>query len=68
MIKIAVIGYGFMGVSHVANLRNIPNAKVVAVVDTDPSKFESTTTGNIATGGQDDNLEEYRYLIILKTC
>ena len=31
MIKVAVLGYGFMGVSYVANFRNIPNAEVVAL-------------------------------------
>ena len=56
MIKIAVLGYGFMGVSHVSNLLNIPNAEVVAVVDSDTKKFDTATTGNIDAGTQNVNL------------
>lgn len=57
MIKIAVLGYGFMGVSHIANLRNIHGAKVVAVTDADTKKFDVATTGNVDSGAENANLD-----------
>jgi 1,5-anhydro-D-fructose reductase (1,5-anhydro-D-mannitol-forming) len=50
MLKIGIIGLGFMGKMHFQCWRKIPEAQIVAICDIDPGKFSSTagTAGNIA--------------------
>ncbi len=57
MIRFAVLGYGFMGAGHVATLKKNPNAKVVAVIESNPEKLRSVTEGNIERSGADNLLE-----------
>ncbi len=57
MIRVAVVGYGFIGSVHVATLKKIPDARVVAVVDSNPEKFKSATKGNLDVGAQGDELQ-----------
>ena len=40
MVKVAIIGAGFMGGMHAQVYQNLPNAKLVAIVDVDPSRAE----------------------------
>ena len=54
MLRIGIIGLGFMGKMHFRCWNVIPEAQVVAVCDIDPAKFDSTTgtAGNIAGAEQ----------------
>jgi glyceraldehyde-3-phosphate dehydrogenase/erythrose-4-phosphate dehydrogenase len=36
MIKIAVVGFGFMGKTHTRNILMNPDLELVAIVDKDP--------------------------------
>ena len=47
MIRCAVVGFGFMGVTHANQIIRHPDAELVAVVETDAKKIKQTTTGNI---------------------
>lgn len=38
MQKIAIVGFGFMGISHARSILNHPEAQLVAIVDLDPEK------------------------------
>ena len=48
MVKIAVVGFGFMGRMHYGNWKKIPGAKVVAVCDANLKQLTTVTTGNLA--------------------
>jgi len=53
MKRVAVIGFGFMGITHALNILKNKDLKLVAVVDKDPSLIEDrikAREGNIATG------------------
>lgn len=53
MKKIAVIGFGFMGLTHTINILNNENLKLVAIVDRDTDLIEKTlsgSAGNLSTG------------------
>jgi predicted dehydrogenase len=53
-MKIAVIGLGFMGATHLKALRNIPEAEVVAVASDDPRALSGDLTavgGNLGAVG-----------------
>jgi predicted dehydrogenase len=60
-MKIAVIGLGFMGSTHVHAWRQIPGAELAAVASRDPRRLSGDLTGlqgNIPKpGGQDGNLD-----------
>lgn len=54
-MKIGVVGLGFMGSTHLKALRNVPQAKLHAVVSADPRKLEgdlSGIQGNIGGPGE----------------
>lgn len=54
MLKVGIIGLGFMGKMHFRCWKSIPGAQVAAICDIDPSKFTSAagTAGNIAGAEQ----------------
>lgn len=49
MVKIGLLGFGFMGGTHYQIYQNIPEAQVVGIFDFDPEKIKSgeITAGNI---------------------
>jgi len=54
-LNIAIVGLGFMGVTHLKGWRNIPAARIHAVVDADPAKLTgdlSSVNGNLGSGGE----------------
>jgi len=54
-MKIAVVGLGFMGSTHLKALKNIPQAELAAVVSDDPKKLSgdlSAIQGNIGGPGE----------------
>ena len=54
-MRIAVLGLGFMGSTHLQALQNIPDAELVAVVSDDPVKLGgdlSAVQGNLDRPGQ----------------
>jgi predicted dehydrogenase len=53
MKKVAVIGFGFMGITHALNILKSPDLKLKAIVDINPDLIEKNLKsgiGNIATG------------------
>lgn len=54
MLKVGIIGLGFMGKMHFRCWKNIENVQLVAVCDVDPAKLKSTEgiAGNIAGADQ----------------
>lgn len=53
MNKVAVIGFGFMGITHALNILRIPDLVLKAIVDINPDLIEKnlkTSVGNISTG------------------
>jgi predicted dehydrogenase len=56
MIRTAVVGFGFMGMTHSLNILKIKDFKLVAIVDINPDLIEKNLkekTGNISTGDID---------------
>jgi predicted dehydrogenase len=56
MNKVAVIGFGFMGITHALNILKNPELKLKAIADISPELIEKnlkTGIGNIATGSID---------------
>ena len=51
MMTFAILGYGFVGAIHAATLQKVKNAKLVAVVENDKSKWNTVTKGNIDVNG-----------------
>ena len=54
-MKIAVIGLGFMGSTHLKALKNVPEAELAAVVSSDEKKLSgdlSVIQGNIGGPGE----------------
>ena len=52
-LKVAVIGFGFMGVTHTMNILKSPELELVAIVDKNPeniSKNLDKQVGNLSTG------------------
>ena len=53
MKRVAVVGFGFMGMTHTLNILKNKELKLVAIVDTNPALIEKNPdakSGNIATG------------------
>ncbi len=53
-IKIAVVGFGFMGMTHTLNIVKNPGLKLVAIVDKNPENIRrniNEQVGNFSTGG-----------------
>ncbi|MCC7518966.1 MAG: Gfo/Idh/MocA family oxidoreductase [Verrucomicrobiae bacterium] len=44
MKNVVIVGFGFMGVMHAQSYAQIPNAKVVGVVDKDPARAQENLT------------------------
>jgi len=56
MKKVAVVGFGFMGMTHALNILKNGNLKLVAIVDKNPEIIEKNLTaksGNFSTGNID---------------
>jgi predicted dehydrogenase len=56
MNKVAVVGFGFMGITHTLNILRNPDLKLKAIVDINPDNIEKNLRsgiGNIATGNID---------------
>ena len=56
MKRVAVVGFGFMGMTHTLNILKNKDLKLVAIVDKNPSLIErniKAREGNIATGNLD---------------
>lgn len=54
-LNIAVVGLGFMGATHLKAWQQVPNARIHAVIDTDPVKLSgdlSSVGGNLGDAGQ----------------
>ena len=69
MNKVAVVGFGFMGMTHTINILKNGNLKLVAIVDKDFDGIEeklSSGSGNFSTGEIDpvvlDSIHKYRSL------
>ena len=59
MQKVAVVGFGFMGITHAINILKHESLKLVAIVDKDVNGIESkltSTSGNFSTGNIDPTL------------
>jgi predicted dehydrogenase len=66
MHKFAIVGFGFMGVTHARSILNHPSAQLVAIVDLDPEKALENLgqeAGNLDTGAlkMEDVLEIHTY-------
>lgn len=62
-INIAVVGLGFMGVTHLKGWRNVPGARLRAVVDADARKLSgdlSSVGGNLGGGGEKFDFSDVR--------
>jgi len=56
MKKVAVVGFGFMGITHTLNILNNPDLQLVAIVDNSLETIEKNLTaqsGNLSTGNID---------------
>ena len=56
MIKVAVVGFGFMGITHTLNILRNRNLKLEAIVDINPALIEknlNAKSGNFSTGNID---------------
>jgi len=62
MLRIGIVGFGFMGRMHYANWRRCENAKVVAICDTNPNIIEKSKKayGNIEGAGQAIDFDEVK--------
>lgn len=66
MKRVAVVGFGFMGITHTLNILKIADLQLVAIVDKNPETIEKNLLGkggNIATGDIDSavlkNINKY---------
>ena len=62
-LNIAVVGLGFMGVTHLKAWRQIPSVRLHAVVDADPRKLTgdlSAVAGNLGSGGEQFDFSDVR--------
>jgi len=53
MVKVAVIGYGFMGKTHFAAWQKLRGAKVVAICDVNLAQLKAKNLGNVPEAKQD---------------
>jgi predicted dehydrogenase len=63
MLNVAIVGLGFMGVTHLKAWRNVSGARVCAVVEPDPQKRAgdlSSVSGNLGSGGEKFDFSEIR--------
>jgi len=57
VIRVALLGYGFIGRVHLAHLRRLRGVQVVAVVESDPEKLRTLVRGNIPAGEEEASVE-----------
>jgi predicted dehydrogenase len=50
MLKIGIVGFGFIGQAHFRSWKGMPGARLAAVCDIDAAKFKKGVTGNIQGG------------------
>lgn len=62
MLRIGIIGFGFMGRMHYANWNKYQDAKVVAICDSDPNIIDNSkkTCGNIEGAEQITGLDDLK--------
>jgi predicted dehydrogenase len=61
MINIAICGFGFMGSAHARCLMNQADARLCAIVESDPGRLASAgTEGNLSLNGANISLENVR--------
>ena len=72
MKRIAVVGFGFMGVTHTMNILKNPSLELVAIVDVNPENIRKNMgeqLGNFSTGHIDNNvLNKVRIYESLEKC
>lgn len=63
MIKIGIVGFGFMGRTHFSCYKALNKVEVVAVCDENPDTFESKKqiAGNIKNSGLNSDLENVKF-------
>ncbi len=52
MVRVAIVGYGFMGKTHFAAWQKVRGAKVVAVCDVNLAQLTAKNRGNVAEANQ----------------
>ena len=71
-LNIAVIGFGFMGMTHAINILKNPRLKLAAIVEKDPEKVHNQLSGgggNFPTGNLDaEELSSVRVYTDLNEC
>lgn len=71
-LKAAVIGFGFMGVTHTKNILENPDVELVAIVDKNPANISKNLTeqaGNLSTGTfSPDKISEVRIYTSIEEC
>ncbi len=71
-IKVAVIGFGFMGVTHTKNILENPDLELVAIVDKNPANISRNLTeqaGNISTGTfSEDKISDVHIYSSIEEC
>ncbi|RIH65543.1 gfo/Idh/MocA family oxidoreductase [Mariniphaga sediminis] len=72
MKKVAVVGFGFMGMTHTMNIIKNPELDLVAIVDIETDEIEKKLTsksGNFSTGSiESDTLKKIRKYQTLDEC
>lgn len=56
MLKVVVVGFGFMGMTHTSNILNNSKVQLTAIVDKNPDNIQNmlnSESGNFATGAID---------------
>jgi predicted dehydrogenase len=71
-MKIAVVGFGFMGITHTLNIVNDPSLELIAIVDKYPDMIREKLTlnsGNFSTGKvSEEMLEKVQIFTTLEDC
>ncbi len=52
MVKVGIIGFGFMGKTHFAAYQSDPRARVLGLMSINPESFQDDSAGNITGQGQ----------------
>ena len=72
MKKVAVVGFGFMGKTHVSHILRNSSLELVAIVDKNPEAVEKglkTTEGNLSTGETgNDSIKKIHTYTTLEEC
>lgn len=72
MKKVAILGFGFMGMTHAESILKNSELELVAIVDKNPKAVEEklfSATGNFSTGGiSQDKLQKIKQYTSLDDC